>query len=217
MWWELIILGSPIFWVVVAIESLVLFATIKKEEGWPAFISLGLFAGVLCLFGDFNVFRWVWDNWLLTLELAGAYVLAGIIWSLLKWKILCWKVKVIYQKTVTEFLKGHESIPKYKPTATTDRAFEDWKHALSMAKWPDYDTWGRSFHSLADIIPQAHKNKSRILFWMGYWPISIFWFIFNDVIDKLFQNLYNMLSNVYKGIAEGTFRGIEDFSDEHTD
>lgn len=52
------------------------------------------------------------------------------------------------------------------------------------------------------------ENKSRIISWMGYWPLSFCWFIINRPITRFYNWLFSKLKQVYQGISEQAYKKI---------
>jgi hypothetical protein len=53
------------------------------------------------------------------------------------------------------------------------------------------------------------KNKSRILVWMSYWPLSGLWTLINDPMRKLFQFIQMKFAGTYQKMATNMFKGFE--------
>ncbi len=58
-------------------------------------------------------------------------------------------------------------------------------------------------------IPQASDNKSRIIRWLSYWPVSIVWTLIDDFITKIFTEIYNTFSGYYQKIADSVFKDVK--------
>lgn len=54
-------------------------------------------------------------------------------------------------------------------------------------------------------IPQASKNKSKIIAWMAYWPFSFIGTLLNDPIRKLFNSIFNEFKELYQKMANSIF------------
>lgn len=204
MIWELFLIGTFWFWALIAVEFFWLLACLHQENGWGIGLSLLGLGAILWLFGDFNVFAWIWTNPILMLECAAGYLLIGVGWSLSRWKMFCVDVREVLQETRSEFLRDK------KITEITDEHRDDWRDRLRNATWPHTQKSWRSIDSIDDIIPQAGEHKGTIMYWMGYWPLSMLWFFLHDMIERFFTAIYRKLKRLFQSIAQATFAGIQD-------
>lgn len=174
-------------------------------------LSLLIVGVILWLFGDVNIFAWIGDNWLLFLETFGVYIVVGMLWSLIKWKLLCRKVRDKYYAVLAEFLKENSQKSEVL-TSIPEHLSEEWLNTLQNTCWSPWEEWTprKQIDSIRDIIPKPNDHKSYLLFWLGYWPLSVLWFFLDDVIDKLFHYIYKFLSRIYQPIANSTFADVKD-------
>jgi hypothetical protein len=49
---------------------------------------------------------------------------------------------------------------------------------------------------------QPSRMKSDILFWMGWWPVSILAYLLDDPIKRLLEGIYKIFSGIYAKIAK---------------
>lgn len=57
--------------------------------------------------------------------------------------------------------------------------------------------------------PRVDSNKSRIIGWMLYWPISAAWTILNDPLYRLFESIYNFIGSGLQKIANKIYASAE--------
>ncbi len=62
------------------------------------------------------------------------------------------------------------------------------------------DEWYRSY------IPKASKYQSRIITWMTYWPISLFWTAISNGVRRSFTFLFDKVESVYNKITDSVFK-----------
>jgi hypothetical protein len=204
---ELFVIGSFWFWALIIAEVAWVFGFVKYERGGPAFAGLVVLALVLWLLGDFNVFAWIWANPWELLAGVGVYLGLGVVWSLAKWRLVCTEIRDKFYEVRTKFLEDN-NLGDAVPTDWSDR----WLEELNNTTWSDReDSWSRrKIRAIKDVIPLARNHKNYIMFWMGYWPISMFWFFLHDMIEKLFQRIYDFFAGMFQRIANGVFSGIPD-------
>jgi len=59
--------------------------------------------------------------------------------------------------------------------------------------------------NINDYIPSAKNNKSRIMSWMMYWPMSGLWTLINDPVRRAFQFLYNRVESYFDRMSKSLF------------
>ena len=212
---ELFLVGSFWFWVICAVETAWLLRALHDESGWGIGMSLLGLGVVLWLFGDFNVFAWAWVNPIFMLECVGAYFVLGVVWSLSKWKMLCVDIRTILKEAKIDFKNEH----KIKEDTIPPSLREKWTDYLSRRDWSSTSgyRWRGPIKSIEDIIPKAREHKATILYWLGYWPLSMLWFFFHDMIERLCDYIWQTFHKVYQSIARGTFAGIpDDFANDES-
>jgi hypothetical protein len=213
MWAELFIVGTFWFWALIVCEGIWLFGFTKYEKGWSSAGSLIVTALLLCFFGNVNVFSWIWSNPLMTLYYVIGYFVIGAAWSLIKWRFVCGDVRDKYLEVRDDFFGEHKLIAgqPISPELQTR-----WISRVRGVNWSGYlpvetaDWRRREINSIKDIIPKAKDYKSCVLFWIGYWPLSAFWFFLSDLLERLITGIYNFLSGLLQRIANATFAGIPD-------
>ncbi|MHA2279790.1 MAG: hypothetical protein ACXAC5_02710 [Promethearchaeota archaeon] len=211
MWAELFIVGTFWFWALIICEGLWLFGVSKHERGWASAVSLVLTALLLCFFGDVNIFAWIWQHPLMTVYYFIGYLVIGAAWSVVKWRLLCGDIRDKYLEVRKDFF-ADRNLTSGKPIPPEHQ--KDWIDRIRRTEWSDYfSRWSRNsdqIKSIKDIIPKAKDYKPHILFWMGYWPLSLFWFFLSDLLERLFDKIYRLMTSLFQMIANATFAGIPD-------
>lgn len=84
--------------------------------------------------------------------------------------------------------------------------------AWSFFKWYFYLSAIKEYHKQRtfdirkdDINISSSENKTRVLVWMSYWPLSATWTIINDPIRKMYKHILYRLSGFYQGISDRMF------------
>jgi hypothetical protein len=199
---ELFVIGTFWFWALLAFEVILLFAFVEYENGVGATISLVIFACCLQWLGDVDLLGFVFGNPLQLFICVASYFLIGAIWGTVKWWIFCRDRLEEYRELKEEFL-----ISKGLPAGTKVMPQEHkaaWKEKLE--RFTDY---GRGGGTLAEA-PRVKKNKSRIMRWMSFWPVSMIWSIINDFVKRIFKSIYYKIAGYLQHIADNMFGGIQD-------
>jgi len=61
-------------------------------------------------------------------------------------------------------------------------------------------------------IPQAKRNKARIISWMSYWPFSMLWTTINEPVKKTFRFIYSKIEGVFQKMANSTFSDFKNLN-----
>ena len=183
--------------VVVAIISMII-ALEKEKEGTATFI-LAVALGVVLWQNWFTVIDYVNTNFTETILFSFGYVVAGIVWSFIKWNE---KIKEVFRKfkgIKDKFVKDNGVI--------TDNNFRDFVHKLEY-KFKDGDGTNTAFGSTKTmedigkkITPVGLEYKSLIISWISYWPLSVIGTLLNNPFRRLFEWIYDSLSGFYDNIA----------------
>ena len=179
MLWELFLVDSFWFWAILVVESGWLIRCLYEESGAGIGGSLGGLSVILWLFGDFNVFYWIWDNPVFLLECFCAYLVIGAIWSIIRFKLLCTDARDLLEDTKQKFKDAHKITG-----AIPDNVREEWRNFAGHRDWPG-NRYLNCIRSIEDVIPKPRENKATIMYWMAYWPLSMLWFFFHDMIERI--------------------------------
>ena len=192
--------GSIWFWLLLVAEFCALLWFVEEEWPFRSFLSLVLVFTLLWWLGDFNVITWA-ASLSLKQILVGAlgYVGTGIAWSIGKWYFYVTGERRKFDEYVEDRLKHGHYVKNYDETQE------------------EFDTRcrkdARSLARLRHGKPEARKQKSRIVMWMGWWPWSALWTLINDPIKRLFREIFHRIQRVFEKIANSAYAGTED-SDE---
>jgi hypothetical protein len=181
------IVGSMWFWVLLAVEFLILLVLTETERpGW-SFLSLLALGVLFKYFGDFDPFAWVVHNPVALLWYFAAYLVAGTIWSVIKWFFYVYRQKEKYIEAKSRYLNHRH---------------------LSLKDWED--SWDRNAYknSKGGIVPLVGDNKGRIMMWMGYWPFSAVWTLIDEPVKKAFRMIYNRIHDTLQDISNNAFKGV---------
>ena len=54
---------------------------------------------------------------------------------------------------------------------------------------------------VGDVKRFMNDQMGRILHWIGYWPLSMLWFVIDDFFFKVAKAIYNKISFLYTNLA----------------
>jgi hypothetical protein len=92
-----------------------------------------------------------------------------------------------YEELRDEFLSD-KNLPT--GTAVPGEFRKEWKDRL-----------GYRGGTLAEA-PHARDNKSRIMRWMSFWPVSMLWSFLDDFIKRVFKTIYHRISSFLQRISD---------------
>ncbi len=140
MFWELVIVGAPFFWILSALMGGLFLYAIFHEKVLSATFSVIVYGLIISFFGNFNVFMWVWDNPWTLLKWGGAYVGIGVFWAVFRWYLFNRKIKVAYDYIRADFRQKHA----LGRTSIPEDLRQKWREFISRASWDkvtDYYEW----------------------------------------------------------------------------
>ena len=207
--YTILAVGTFWFWLLISIELIVLFAFIANESGTGAALSVFTLCTFLYLFGGVNIVAYVGAHPLESVGWIAGYLVLGVGWAVLKWYFFVKERLREYKKLRVEFLTTHkQDITKPVP----EELKEKWVDCLTRQGWARYGDW-KVFEGgkrLVRIIPQASRNKARIMRWIAWWPVSLVWSVISDWVVEILQRIYERIAGVLQRIADAIFEDVED-------
>ena len=208
----LFVIGSLGFWLLLAVEFIILLALVEYEKPFLGFLSLVGVAALLQAFGDLSLLELVKQQPMYAAGGAVAYSVAGAFWAIFKWYFFVKNRKEEYLKAKAEF---EERTRAYKEKEAEARA-QDVKvtHFNSDHIGDRLNDWERSFdrarflNKKQTLVPLPGEHKHRILVWIGYWPWSMLWTLINDSVKRLYKFIYENISGTLLRISNAVFKDV---------
>ncbi len=166
---------------------------VERENFGGATFATILAVAALHLFGVINVIA-LFANPLLLLGCVAAYLLAGIVWCLIKWKSYLGKWR---RETVEWVAAERESFfadNDIKPEFRTEEKFQE-----RLANTKDYS--GRHAQSKL-TAPRVRENIGLVTGWAVYWVPSLIWTVIDDPIRRAFQWCVLRIGKVLEAIRQ---------------
>lgn len=203
--------------------------TETEHFGWATALLL-LCGGACYYFNVYGAALWVKAHVAQTLIFVGCYLVAGVVWSFIKW----FSYLVGYRE---KWREAKEEDKKMLPSLIIDarrdieRSNERNKRQ-SMAyphvefieettptndeEWLKYFSGNYSYRLASHGFskPLASDNKAKITAWMAFWPFSFLGTFINDPIRRLFNFIFSSFKKLYQRMSDHLFKDLEPKSSE---
>lgn len=205
----LLALGSIGFWVLLALESIILLALIENERPWLGGFTLIVTGVLLHFFGGVNLLSLVLANPGLSALCLVGYLAVGVAWALVKWFLFALRKKEEYLEAKESWKPEQEARWDYVRDES-NRILPDKAQVKSgPTKWEDSHARKLLLNSKGGLMPLARENKERIMLWIAYWPWSLLWTLVDDPLKRLARHIFNMIQDTLQSISNRVFKGVE--------
>jgi len=174
-----------------------------RENGWVLLIDLIIY--ILLLQWVFNapIFKTIFSNPGLMLSLFVGYFVVGTSWSFFKWYMRVSDFAKEFIKKKEKWVQG--KIDKMSDPYSLDEYMnEKWDHAWDK-EWKSYK---KAQYFMSDR-PLAKESKSDICFWIGYWPVSVIVFFFEDFIRRIIETIVEKFKTIYERIENKVYKDLK--------
>lgn len=187
-----------VFLALVGVGIAIIYA-VEHEHSFGAFMGLLASSLLLHFTGTVNMLD-VLHDWQQLLMFLGAYILAGVLWSILKWRsyVSEWatvqveRLKECKVQFVSEMTKyTGETFSNGEIPSKYASLFEAWSENKSyyllskQATGLDVGITGPKNPIASKEELAIMRNMPRILVWCLYWPFSLIWTMIDDTLKKL--------------------------------
>ena len=208
--------ATPILIGLLIIFIILISAMVEMENsGWATtFFSLS----IALLFWHYwsDIWGWIAQNPVDTFIFTGGYIVAGIIWSVIKWKSYISRSARHFEYLKEKFTKEVGQI------GANWRTWISWlskdRHKLNNGIFMESD-------EPEDIVRQltvnANEKKPVIVSWIAYWPMSIAATLLNDPIRRLMSFIYDRISGLFQRMSTSSVKnlgkGMDKYGPENQD
>ena len=190
MIFELFLLSTWPFWLLLLLFLGWETFLIEEESAWLATISLITFIVVMALFTDWHPFLWVKNH--LEGVIAGCiiYLFLGVAYVYPRWMVY-----------VTDQAKAFET--SYKALK------EQWDGGSTKwgSGWSQYKTFGEMLRANYKMppMPWDYNIKGKIYMWMAYWPISATWLLIHRPVEWFYDWAYAYIKDTLVSLSYKMF------------
>lgn len=200
MIYEVFVFGTFWFWLLAIAALIGLIWSIAEEAGgWASFVTIIFFAA-LALFGSFNVVSYAYHHPVHLLIVVGIYLLGGVPWASAKLWIWAKNLRDELEDIKADWLQEKG----YNAKTLTAAQVEEW------SKSSDRRAFAVSIGNTdGELTPKIRNHKSKVISWMVYWPVSLFWTLCNDALKRLWNSVYHAVSQKLQSILNTVFRDAD--------
>jgi hypothetical protein len=196
-WHEIFLVGSLWFWLLLAVEMLLLIVLLEWDRGLLATLSLAGTLLALQFLGDVNIYGYVIEHPFTLAAGVLAYFALGTLWAVGKWWFYVREQRACYDELRSAYVRVHgveaaDGMPAHLQ--------EEWSRCIEAAR--------KNYRPL-DVHPLAARHKRQIVAWMAYWPWSATWTLLKDPVRKAFQSIYHHVQGHLQEISDRAFKGID--------
>jgi len=204
-----ILTATATLWTVGIVGIIVLAILLEfEEEGWAAKIaSIAMALFIFNYRGE--IWQFMTDSPGTTIGFVSFYVVSGVAWSFLKWRIFIGEKLSYFDELKNGFLETHTSIK------------DEWKvwieylsHKVSYDIGISQGTEYTPERLMKKFVPEANNRQTLIVSWISYWPVSLSATLLNNPLKKLFNWVYSLISNLYDKMSKEMTKGAIDAMNE---
>ena len=203
----LFVITSAAFWVVsITLFCLLIWFT-EDDKDILAVIFIG---GFIWLVSSQNEGWAIAANPLLWIKWFVSYIVAGCVWSFVKWFSFLHKTKDKL-KALKETFASKNNLTG-KPSEWDAATFKSFATYLYKEKYVyRYLSGGSEYLSEEyiktpqDIIPTVKNRFGDLVRWIVWWPMSVVWTVLNDPIRRIAEFVVRSLRTYYTKVANSVF------------
>jgi hypothetical protein len=198
---EILAIGGLVFWLIGLAWIVVLWLLVENEHGALGLVSTVAYLAILRFVFGIPLERFTVANWQYVLLAAAGFIGIGLLSAVWLWTMFARKEFEPYAKMRADWLesKGQTQFRK-----VPDELKDEWGKYLKERE-------GCYDERLKHCKPPLYKNNvDKIMRWIGFWPISMASWAFNDMIRTFLRMLANFISDWLQGIANRVFASVRD-------
>jgi hypothetical protein len=213
--------ASMFFLPVLALLVLFTWIFAERESGWAVILTVAV--GLL-VFNGFPQLTEFFSHPTNVVATIAGYVVFGVLWAFTKWYMVLNKTKTKFITFRTNYLESKNFDAGYfsKPAPSASTLMKHTPEEEKIIKdHADYiEAIGKAFgnHSvrqpatvqdaIKNIRPLASRHKSSIMFWIGYWPFSVIWFLISDLVREFAEFVYNKIAGTFQRLSDRMFSNL---------
>jgi uncharacterized membrane protein len=174
------------FWAVWVVSACWLFSAVYSDHYFQASVDVVALLVLLSITGNIhlaNCWQYVLHNPVAILGSALAYLGVGVVWSMLKWRLMLRRFK--------RQLAKHWESEEAKATGAS--------HSRTIP----YSLERKGLRlEQGKVRLEVDNFKTKIIGWMTYWWVSMPVWLLGDALHELFETLYLSVRRFYQRMAD---------------
>jgi hypothetical protein len=201
VFYELFILWSFPFWLLLLAEFAFLFWAVSCRRGVFALLSLVVFVALVQFFGNIPVLQWLWENPWTAVAGLGVWLVASVPWAFTKWWLYVTNNSNRYDEILGDYRAQKPGLPDNVNDFSPEQKV-DWKEYFDRHSYAE--EWYE--YRRVEFYPKVREHKADIMTWMMFWPWSALWTLLNDPIRRFFQHVYWRIANALQKISDSYWK-----------
>lgn len=201
-----ILANSYVILIVGIVAAIVTMISLEVEKEGVATTAVSIALALLLWNYGRDVWEFVKNDYASTTLFVLGYLVAGVIWSFLKWNEFVKRKINIFKRTKAKLILDRPDFDENKDTHITMLCDRLRDNGLSI--------WGHNVKSMAElkikVMPIGSENKSAIVAWISYWPLSLLATLLNNPFRRLFEYTYSLVANAYDEIGKRHFKSLSE-------
>lgn len=179
-----------------AIAAIVMMISLEVEREGVATTAVSIALALLLWNYGQDLWSFVKSDYMTTLLFVLGYLVVGVVWSFMKWNE---KVKKVF----AEFKKVKDKYVKKNGKIDATEEIKDFTNFLANSSIRGSFYHKKSMTEIVEeITPKGIENKSTIVAWISYWPLSLLATLLNNPFRRLFEYVYSLVSGLYDRISK---------------
>lgn len=199
-----ILANSYVILIVGIVAAIVTMISLEVEKEGVATTAVSIALALLLWNYGHDVWEFVKNDYGSTVLFVLGYLVAGVIWSFLKWNEFVKRKINIYKRTKAELIVARPDFDENSDKSVDMLCQRLRENGISI--------WGYSINTMAElklkVMPIGSENKSAIIAWISYWPLSLLATLLNNPFRRLFEYTYSLVANAYDKISERHFKSL---------
>ncbi len=188
---------ESLWFIAILVWLAILWLLVQSERGGLGFIVTIAYLIFIYFAFNVNVFSLVFANWLFAVIGIVFYGVVGGIWATFYWSLYSNEKTEPYFDMRDRWLSSKGISLSHK-----DPMLEELKE-----EWVRFIECDDDRISLCTTI-KVKNNKSKIMTWIGYWPISLGSWVFQDMVRGAVKMIYNNIADRLQRIADRVFAKV---------
>ena len=184
---ELFAIGTIGFFLLIAIEIILLFVFTANDNGWGALFSVVGFLAFIEFVSKAHVLQLMRNNPIWVVVFAISYLVIALFWGIFKLRNRAKNRLREYDEKFAQFLVENK-LPANTETLPTLELRTKWSRTMDQTN--AYRDGIRC--KLSDKM-LVSDYKLKIIHWMALWPISMLIFFFKDMVVEIFNWMYDLV------------------------